>query len=60
MPDMAANVAGIYAALRDDIANGTSTAPDFDHAVRLTRLISDLLSSSRTGIRAAAVDWPAG
>lgn len=59
MPDMAANVAGIYAALRDDILNGTSTAPDFDHAVRLTRLLDAIMASSRTGTRASAADWPA-
>ena len=59
LPEMAANVAGIYAALRDDIAKGTATAPDFDHAVRLTRMIRDLQSSSRTGTRKTALDWPA-
>ena len=58
MPDTAANVAGTYAALRDDIANGTSTAPDFDHAVRLTRLIADMMASSHTGTRTLAADWP--
>jgi len=58
MPDEAANVAGVYAELRDDIAHGTSTAPGFDHAVRLTRLIDDLLASSQTGTRKPAADWP--
>ncbi len=58
MPDGAANVAGTYAALRDDIARGTHTVPDFDHAVRLTRLIQDLLSSSRDGTRKPAAGWP--
>lgn len=58
MPDMAANVAGVYAALRDDIRRGTSTAPDFGHAVRLTRLIDDLVSAVRTGTRKSAADWP--
>ncbi len=58
MPDAAANVAGVYAALRDDIAGGTSTAAGFDHAVRLTRLVADLLASSRTGSRRTAADWP--
>jgi predicted dehydrogenase len=58
IPDEAANVAGIYAALRDDIRNGTSTAPDFEHAVRLTRLMDDIIASSRTGQRRAAADWP--
>ena len=58
LPDAAANIAGIYAALRDDILHGTSTVPDFEHAVRLTRLMADLMTSSRTGVRAPATDWP--
>ncbi len=58
MPDAATNVAGVYAALRDDIAGGTFTVAGFDHAVRLTRLVSDLLESSRTGSRTQAVNWP--
>lgn len=57
MPDTAANVAGIYAALRDDIAQETSTAPDFDHAVHLARLMDDVLSSAQTGTRKSAVGW---
>lgn len=58
MPDTAVNVAGIYAALRDDIVHGTSTAPDFTYAVRLARLIDDVLLSARTGTRQSAADWP--
>ena len=58
MPDAAANVAGIYAALRDDILGQTFTVAGFDHAVKLTRLISDLLESSRTGHRTQAANWP--
>ncbi len=58
MPDAAANVAGVYAALRDDIAQGTFTVAGFGHAARLTRLVTDLLSSSRTGSRIKGVDWP--
>jgi predicted dehydrogenase len=42
----------------DDISEGTSTAPDFHHAVRLARLIDDVILSSQTGIRRSAVDWP--
>lgn len=49
---------GIYAALRDDIAQGTSTAPDFTHAVRLARLIDDVLLSAQIGTRQSAADWP--
>ncbi len=58
MPDAAANVAGVYAALRDDIANGSFTVPRFDHAVTLTQLITDLLASSKSGWRAMASGWP--
>ncbi|MEH2463162.1 Gfo/Idh/MocA family protein [Nostoc sp.] len=58
MPDTATNVAGVYAALRDDILRGTSTVPDFHHAVRLTRLLEDVMSSARTGTRKLLADWP--
>ena len=58
LDDTAANVAGVYAALRDDILAGTFTIPDFDHAVRLQRLVDDMLASSATGTRSAAKDWP--
>ena len=58
MPDAAANVAGVYAELRDDIRNGTSNAPDFERAVRLTRLMDDLTASARNGERRRAADWP--
>ena len=58
MPDTAANVAGMYAALRDDIARGTSVAPDFPHAVRLARLVDDVTASAQTGTRRSALDWP--
>jgi hypothetical protein len=37
---------------------GTNTVPDFDHAISLTRLMDDLLSSSRAGTRKPAVRWP--
>ena len=56
--DAALNVAGVYARLRDDIVNDTRTSPDFDHAVRLTRLMEDLLASSVDGRRRDAVEWP--
>ena len=58
MPDAAANVAGVYAALRDDILNATQTTPGFDHAVRLTQLIEDILAASDSGTRKAASGWP--
>ncbi len=50
-PETAVNVAALYAALRDDILNGTATAPDFGHAVRAARLLEDALASSATGER---------
>lgn len=59
LPDTAANVAGVYAALRDDILFGTSTVPDFHHAVRLAHLVDAVLSSAATGARLSAHDWPA-
>ncbi len=49
MPDSAANVAGIYAALRDDIRQGSSTAPNFREAVLLSRLMDSEMHSSQTG-----------
>ena len=51
LPDTAANVASVYVALRDDIANATWSVPDFDHAVRLTRLLADVAASAETGAR---------
>ncbi len=57
-PETAGNVAGIYAALRNDILNGTRIAPDFEHAVRLTRLVGDALAASNSGERKAASGWP--
>jgi predicted dehydrogenase len=58
LPDPAANVASMYVALRDDIANATASVPDFDHAVRLTRLLADVTASSETGARIAVNNSP--
>jgi predicted dehydrogenase len=58
MTTEAANVAAMYAALRDDIFSETSTTPDFDHATHLAKLIQDVLSSAQTGTRKKAEDWP--
>ena len=60
LPDAAANVAGLYAALRDAIRGGTFNAAGFDHAARLTRLVEDVLESSKTGRRVNAAAWPEG
>ena len=58
LPDPTVNVAGIYAALRDDITKGTFIVADFDHAVRLTHLIEDMLASDATGARRPGPAWP--
>ena len=58
MPDTAANVAGMYAALRDDVLHGTTTALGFDHALRLARLVEDVCASAQTGTKRSAADWP--
>jgi predicted dehydrogenase len=58
MPDAAVNVAGVYRRLRDDIARSNRSVAGFDHAVRLTRLVEDVLTSSATGRRVEARDWP--
>lgn len=58
MPDEAANVALAYAALRDDILRGTTTATGFGHAARVARLVEDMLESSRTGAWTPAEGWP--
>ena len=49
MPDTAANVAGVYAALREDTAEGATPVPGFDPAVRLSRLVEDVCTSRRDG-----------
>ena len=58
LPEAAANVAAMYVALRDDIANNHRSVPDFDHAVKLTRLLSDVGRSGHSGQRALHADWP--
>ena len=46
MPDVAANVAGIYALLSHNVLNGTTSAPDSNHAVQLTCLVHAVLAFS--------------
>ncbi len=58
IPENAFNVAGVYAALRNDILSGSQTVSDFTHAVRLTRLVDDALASSREGTRKLFAGWP--
>ena len=57
LPEAAANIAAMYAALRDDIAADRRSVPDFDHAVKLTRLVSAIDSSARLGQRARHAGW---
>ena len=54
--DEAANVAGMYTLLHNDIQNNTRTAPDFAHAVRLSRLLDDVLASADQGRRVEAAN----
>jgi hypothetical protein len=58
MPAEAANVAAMYAALRNDIVSESSSAPDFEHAVHLAKLIHEVLSSANMGARRKAEGWP--
>ena len=58
LPDYAVNVGAMYLALRDDINRQQRTVPDFEHAVRLTRLLQAAQQSADTGKRAEAADWP--
>ena len=51
LPDAAANVAGVYAALRDNVHAGAATVPGFDHAMRLARLIDSVCAAGETGTR---------
>ena len=57
-PETASHVAGLYALMRDDILNGTQSAPGFDHAVQMSRLIADAVGAAARGTRVVASDWP--
>jgi predicted dehydrogenase len=56
LPAAAVNVAAMYRALAHDVASGEHTAPDFDHAVRVTHLIDDVVQSGNSGHRLARLD----
>ncbi len=58
LPDTAANVAGIYAALCSDIRDQARTAPGIDQALRLCRLLDDMRRSAETGAGSHAERWP--
>jgi predicted dehydrogenase len=46
-PGRARNVAAVYAALAEDLAKDTRQVPDFTHAVRIHRLISEIEAAAR-------------
>ncbi|MBE2276757.1 MAG: Gfo/Idh/MocA family oxidoreductase [Rhodobacteraceae bacterium] len=52
-----ANVGRLYARMADDIRNGTRTAPTFDDAVELHRILETITRASAEG-RRLAVDAP--
>ena len=56
LPGPVLNVACTYAALRDDILNGTRTVADPVHAVRLARLVDTVLTSATDGPTAMSSD----
>ncbi len=56
MPDPAANVAALFAALCDDIRNGNWTLPDVAHAVGGARLLYALTASSAAGTRIVTLE----
>jgi predicted dehydrogenase len=56
LPDAAANVAGLYAQLRDDVRDGCRKAPDFRHATHLAGLIETLFAANDDGHRHAVED----
>ncbi len=51
LPEMAVNVAEVYAQMAEDIHHGTHLAPGFSDAVRLTRLITAVTEAAETGMR---------
>ena len=53
MPVAAVNVAGVYAALRDDIRRDAGRATGFGHAVQLSQAIESVFVSSTEGRRLA-------
>ena len=59
LPAVAAvDVAAMYCAMARDISSADHTTPAFDHAVRLTHLLDDVVQSANTGHRLTRQDWP--
>ena len=52
-----ANVAELYCAFGRDIREGTRIAPDFDHAVELTRLVRAVIVADQSGVRQRDKAW---
>jgi predicted dehydrogenase len=50
------NLAHAYAAIRDDLVDGTATAPDFTHARRRHRLLDAITRSAAEGRRVSLAD----
>jgi predicted dehydrogenase len=44
-------MASAYAALPDDLSSGAAPLPDFEHALKMHRLLDAIKTSSRTGVR---------
>jgi predicted dehydrogenase len=51
LPAPAANVARLYRALAQDLRQGTTTVPDFAHALRQHRLVEAIREANRSGQR---------
>jgi predicted dehydrogenase len=61
VPASVVNVAGVYRALRDDVCDGTVTAPSFADGVRLAHLLDDVRRSAVTGSTVTpTAPWPKG
>jgi predicted dehydrogenase len=58
LPAAAVNVAAMYCTLAHDVTAREHMAPDFDHAVRLTHLMDDVVQSANSGHRVTRHDWP--
>ena len=50
------NLAHTYAAIRNDLIDGTTTAPDFAHAVRRHRLLDAIVRSAAEGRRVSLAE----
>ena len=50
-PAPAGNVARLYPALAEDLRTGSSSVPDFNHALRQHRLVEAILEADHSGRR---------